>query len=89
MTPTLVQGLITNFLFQKNYISLKEVHLISPQTDFRNDLAMESLDVVELILQLEENFRVEFEEAREIPQLHTVGSLSQFTATLANYRAEA
>lgn len=85
----MVEGLITNFLIQKKYISSKEAQRISPKTDFRKDLAMESLDVVELIIQLEEEFQVDFEEAREIPQLQTLGSLSQFTAKLATHGAEA
>ena len=50
---------------------------IRPESDFFKDLKVDSLDVVELMMALEENFGISIPD-EELPNLHTVESVVKY-----------
>lgn len=50
---------------------------IRPESDFFKDLKADSLDVVELMMALEENFGISIPD-EELPNLHTVESVVKY-----------
>ena len=50
---------------------------IKPESDFFKDLKADSLDVVELMMAVEENFGVTIPD-EELPNLHTVESVVKY-----------
>jgi len=54
-----------------------EENKITPDADFINDLGADSLDQVELIMQLEEEFNIEISD-EEAESLTTVGKVYDF-----------
>jgi len=50
---------------------------ITPASDFKKDLSLDSLDAVELALSLEEEFGIEIDRD-DIPSLVTVGDLVSY-----------
>lgn len=54
---------------------------ITSKTNLRDDLCLDSLDIVELMVHLENKFKVEF-EGEEFPPLETIGDLAKFTRSL-------
>ena len=53
---------------------------VGAASHFNTDLALDSLDTVELVMALEEEFAVEIEDA-EAEKLHTVGEAADFFAS--------
>ena len=84
-----IQRYIFQFLLRKKFLQAEDLPGLSAQTDFLQDLAMESLDVVELILSLEDRFGINFDQATHIPRLNTVEGLSNFTQELIQVKSQA
>lgn len=53
------------------------VERITPQADIVNDLGADSLDFIELIMDLEEKFDIEIKET-EFEDIHTVEDVTRF-----------
>ncbi len=79
--PT-IKKTIFHFLQQKQIILPNPLKNFSDLTDFKKDLGLESLDVVEMILFLEQRYKINFDQATHIPCLNTVGALCDFTNAL-------
>lgn len=62
-------------------VLVKEVHApsssITPQVDFMNDLGLDSLDLIELTMALEEEFGMEIED-EEAEKIKTMPQLLEF-----------
>ena len=57
---------------------------ISPKSHIMNDLGADSLDTVELVMSIEEEFNIEIPD-HEVERMETVGSvLNYLTANLSN-----
>lgn len=54
---------------------------ISPETSFADDLGIDSLDVVELISSIEDEFGIVVTD-ESVTELKTVGDLAEFVSTL-------
>jgi acyl carrier protein len=50
---------------------------LTPQTNFRDDVAADSIDVVELVMALEEEFEITIPEA-DAARLRTVGAAIEY-----------
>lgn len=50
---------------------------ITPETNIQEDLGADSLDVVDLIMSIEEEFEFEVPDS-EVENIRTVGALTQF-----------
>jgi len=57
---------------------------ITPETSFAEDLDADSLDVVELMMSMEENFGIEEIPEDEIKTIETVGQLVDFVTNATN-----
>lgn len=49
---------------------------LTPETDIANDLDVDSLDLVELAMNIEEEFEIELDD-EVVPTLHTVRDLAE------------
>ena len=50
---------------------------ITPDSRFREDLKADSLDIAELVIELEENFGIEISD-EDIPTISTVGDIARY-----------
>jgi acyl carrier protein len=58
-----------------------EAREVQESSDIQNDLGADSLDVVELTMNVESKFDIELGDAAEIEKIHTVGDLIEKVAT--------
>ena len=58
-----------------------EASEVQESSDIQNDLGADSLDVVELTMNVESKFNIELGDAAEIGKIHTVGDLIEKVAT--------
>jgi acyl carrier protein len=59
---------------------------ITDQTTFQEDLGADSLDVVELVMELEEKFKIQIPD-EEAEKIKTVGAAVDYVVTHQKYRA--
>ena len=69
-----VEGRIKSIIYDKLGIDEKE---IIPQTNFINDLGMDSLDTVELIIEFEKEFKITIPDG-EAEKISTVGEAIEY-----------
>lgn len=58
-----------------------EAREVQESSDIQNDLGADSLDVVELTMNVEKEFNIELGDAAEIEKIHTVGDLIEKVTT--------
>ena len=58
-----------------------EPDAISTETSFVDDLGIDSLDVVELVMELEDAFGLDQIPEEELKKMHTVGDLVDYVTT--------
>jgi acyl carrier protein len=58
-----------------------EASEVQESSHIQNDLGADSLDVVELTMNVESKFNIELGDAAEIEKIHTVGDLIEKVAT--------
>ena len=58
-----------------------EASEVQESSDIQNDLGADSLDVVELTMNVESKFNIDLGNAAEIEKIHTVGDLIEKVAT--------
>ena len=58
-----------------------EASEVQESSHIQNDLGADSLDVVELTMNVEKEFNIELGDAAEIEKIHTVGDLIEKVAT--------
>ncbi|MBR2253473.1 MAG: acyl carrier protein [Prevotella sp.] len=58
-----------------------EASEVQEGSDLQNDLGADSLDVVELTMNVEKEFNIELGDAAEVEKIHTVGDLIEKVAT--------
>ena len=58
-----------------------ETSEVQESSHIQNDLGADSLDVVELTMNVEKEFNIELGDAAEIEKIHTVGDLIEKVAT--------
>jgi acyl carrier protein len=58
-----------------------EASEVQESSDIQNDFGADSLDVVELTMNVESKFDIELGDAAEIEKIHTVGDLIEKVAT--------
>lgn len=78
-----VREVIVHFLIHSKENCQQASTSLPPETNLRNDLGMDSMDIVELVLHLEKHFGIDFDQAKDIPQLDTLGTLTEFTYQLS------
>ena len=61
---------LTSYLIEKDFVTPEQV--VKPETHFKNDLGLDSLEVVEIIMDLEQHYDIS-DTSVEIPE--TVGEL--------------
>lgn len=59
---------------------------VKPETDFQKDLAADSLDVVELVMELEEEFEISIKEEDQ-EKIKTVGNAIEYIKTAQGTKA--
>jgi acyl carrier protein len=59
-----------------------EENILLPDTSFQNDLGIDSLDLVEVIWEVEKKFKVTIPD-EELERIHTIGDLSDYVARRA------
>ncbi|KAJ5525079.1 Acyl carrier protein (ACP) [Penicillium frequentans] len=64
-----VEGRIVNLL--KNFDKVSDVNKINGVSHFSNDLGLDSLDTVEVVMAIEEEFSIEIPD-KEADQIHSV-----------------
>jgi acyl carrier protein len=55
--------------------------LMSPEADIFEDLGLDSLDMVDLVVVLENSFRIKIIEEETIREIRTLGQIHQFVRT--------
>ncbi|MBI2338866.1 MAG: acyl carrier protein [Deltaproteobacteria bacterium] len=58
-----------------------KANLLFPHVNLKDDLCLDSLDIVELIVHLEKKFGVEF-DGDTMPSVETVGDMARYTQSL-------
>jgi len=69
LNKTEVEGRIVNLL--KNFDKVSDASKISGASHFANDLGLDSLDTVEVVMAIEEEFSIEIPD-KEADQIHSV-----------------
>ncbi|HEX4850701.1 MAG TPA: acyl carrier protein [Puia sp.] len=62
-------------------LGMDELNLL-PDTSFHNDLSIDSLDLVEVIWEVEKKFKVTIPD-EELERIHTIGDLTNYVAQRA------
>lgn len=77
------EGILDYLIYSKE--TSREASTSLPlETRLKDDLGMDSMDIVELVVHLEKKFNIDINQAEHIPQLDTLGALTEFTFQLAN-----
>ncbi len=58
---------------------------LSPHASLKDDLCLDSLDIVELIVHLEKRYGIEF-DGDQMPKIETVDDLTRYTSGLMDSR---
>ncbi|KAF2457603.1 acyl carrier protein-like protein [Lineolata rhizophorae] len=70
-----VQGRILDLL--KNFDKVSDASKLSPTSHFTNDLGLDSLDTVEVVMAIEEEFSIEIPD-KEADAIHTVDKAVEY-----------
>ncbi|GAB7352622.1 hypothetical protein MBLNU459_g2996t1 [Dothideomycetes sp. NU459] len=70
-----VQGRILDLL--KNFDKVTDASKLSPQSHFTNDLGLDSLDTVEVVMAIEEEFSIEIPD-KEADAIHSVNQAVEY-----------
>ncbi|TAQ84724.1 hypothetical protein B7494_g6947 [Chlorociboria aeruginascens] len=70
-----VEGRITDLL--QNFDKVKDSSLITPTSHFANDLGLDSLDTVEVVMAIEEEFSIEIPD-KEADAIHSVDKAVEY-----------
>ncbi|BDD60647.1 hypothetical protein MPDQ_006631 [Monascus purpureus] len=70
-----VEGRIVNLL--KNFDKVSDASKITPNSHFTNDLGLDSLDTVEVVMAIEEEFSIEIPD-KEADAIHSVDQAVQY-----------
>lgn len=71
----LIQAIIQTT--QERFPSFKT---IEPTTDFKEDLCLDSLDIVDVIMQIEKKYQINFDDQEDIPEsLSRLDKLASYT----------
>lgn len=77
-----ISSSIHQFLTQNGYLKeLNKIPIPFHRIHIKDDLCMDSLDIVDLILFLEDRFQIEF-EGSEMPPIETIGDLEEYACEL-------
>lgn len=57
--------------------------LLTSSTHLKDDLCLDSLDIVELIVHLEKKYKIEF-DGNQMPQIETILDLATYTQSLCS-----
>jgi len=78
------QEIITkvNEVFEESFEIEKEK--LQPQMNIFEDLGLDSLDIVDLVVALQEKFGVKIRDDERIRSIQTLGDIHQFTMSLQN-----
>ncbi|MCK4389445.1 MAG: acyl carrier protein [Desulfobacterales bacterium] len=89
MTTTTEQEIITltNQVFEESFEIEKEK--LQPQMNIFEDLGLDSLDVVDLVVALQEKFGVKIRDDERVRSIRTLGDIYQFILNLKTGGASA
>lgn len=82
--PEEVRQAIIDFLLLSKGSSKDASTSLSDETDLKNNLGMDSIDIVELMVHLERKYDLDYFEAENIPPLLTIGVIADFIFQLSN-----
>ena len=71
-----------NQVFEESFEIKKEELL--PQANIFEDLGLDSLDVVDLVVALQQKFGIKIRADQRVRDIRTLGDVSQFVLTLKN-----
>lgn len=74
MTENFIHQEITQFLCGP----LTQYPCLAPHLSFKDDLCLDSLDIVELMMYLEKKYGIEF-EGEKLPKIETINDLTKCT----------
>ncbi|KAI1913864.1 mitochondrial acyl carrier protein [Ophidiomyces ophidiicola] len=75
LNQTEVEGRIVDLL--KNFDKVTDASKISPTSHFTNDLGLDSLDTVEVVMAIEEEFSIEIPD-KEADSIHSIDQAVQY-----------
>lgn len=75
MSKDEVQGRILDLL--KNFDKVSDTSKLSPTSHFSNDLGLDSLDTVEVVMAIEEEFSIEIPD-KEADAIHSVDKAVEY-----------
>lgn len=67
-------------LIRKNVSVIYEDSIITEKTNIMDDLGFDSITIIQLVLDVEETFGIEFDDATEYDDVVTVGNLIEFVS---------
>ena len=77
---------ITNKVFEESFEIEKEK--LQPQAHIFNDLGLDSIDIVDLVVALQESFGVKIRNEEKVRNIRTLQDIYDFILTIKNEQGE-